>query len=130
MSGSLATARRACGGFAGVALAACSVSEPVVSDEAWVGSVTVSGNLTRTINESGSLWGGPGRLVEEASIGVPEGEDPYMLGAVGAVWATDTEIYVVDSQAPAVRVYDWQGVCRTRLCSATMTFLTRSRSIA
>jgi hypothetical protein len=34
------------------------------------------------INESGSVWGGTARLVEEASIGVEAGNERYMLGNV------------------------------------------------
>jgi len=45
-------------------------------------------------------------LVEEASIGVDVGEDPYMLGNPTAVWATEDRIFVVDGQIPALRVYD------------------------
>ena len=49
---------------------------------AWVGTITTEGNVTTVINESGSVWGGTATLVEEASIGVEIGEDPYMFGRV------------------------------------------------
>ena len=35
----------------------------------WVGTITTEGNVTTVVNESGSVWGGTARLVEEASIG-------------------------------------------------------------
>ena len=75
----------------------------------WVGTITTEGNVTTVINESGSVWGGTATLVEELSIGVDRGEEHYMFGRVASVWASDERIYVVDSQVPAVRVYDQQG---------------------
>jgi hypothetical protein len=75
----------------------------------WVGTITTAGNVTTVVNESGSVWGGEARLVEEASIGVEVGADAYMLGAVPSVWATHERLVVVDSQIPAVRVYDLDG---------------------
>ena len=54
--------------------------EPAGTDGTWVGTITTEGNLTTVVNESGSVWGGTATLVEEASIGVETGEDPYMLG--------------------------------------------------
>ncbi len=58
----------------------------------------------------------PGRsasLVEEVSIGVEVGEEPYMLGIVWGVAADEERIYVLDSQAPALRVYDSEGTYLT-----------------
>lgn len=49
-------------------------------------------------------------LVEEASIGVETGPEEYMFGGVGAVYATDERIYLIDRQVPAVRMYDHDGV--------------------
>lgn len=93
-----------------IATAACGgASNAGTSGVEWVGTVTTEGNVTTVLNESGSVWGGDVQLVEEASIGVDAGEDPYMLGSVAAVWATDDEIYVVDRQVPALRVYDMSG---------------------
>jgi len=89
---------------------ACSAERPETSsDTTWVGTITTEGNVTTVVNESGSVWGGNVALVEEASIGVDAGEDAYMLGAVRAVAATDGEIYVLDGQVPALRVYDMSG---------------------
>jgi len=75
----------------------------------WVGSITTEGNITTVINESGSVWGGVATLVEEASIGVDLGDDPYMLGSVRAVAVHNSEIYILDQQIPTIRVYDLAG---------------------
>ncbi len=91
-------------------LAACS-SEPAVEiGGPWVGTITTEGNVTTVFNESGSVWGGTATLVEEASIGVDQGADEYMLGFVGSVYGSDEHIYVVDRQTKLVRRYDHDGV--------------------
>ena len=95
-----------------VALVAVACASPEVPTEAagtWVGTVTTEGNVTTVVNESGSVWGGTATLVEEMSIGVEAGDEPYMFGRVGAVAATDDRIYVLDEQVPVVRVYDKEG---------------------
>ncbi len=79
-------------------------------EETWIGTITTAGNVTTVVNESGSVWGGTAKLVEEASIGVDAGPEEYMLGNVPDAFATDELIYVVDSQVPQVRVYDHSGV--------------------
>jgi len=89
---------------------ACSGEAPSNADGAWVGTVTAEGDITTVVNESGSVWGGPATLVEQASIGVETGPPEYMLGSIGGLWATGDEIYVIDFQAPAVRVYDYAGI--------------------
>jgi hypothetical protein len=90
--------------------AACSVGDEAQSTgEEWVGTVTTEGDVTTVVNQSGSLWGGRATLLEEASIGVEAGDDVYMLGNVRSVAASDDRIFVVDSQVPALRVYDWNG---------------------
>ncbi len=83
---------------------------PPAGSEAWVGTTTTEGGVTRVVNESGSVWAGEARLVEEVSIGVEAGADEYMFGELRGVWATDDRIYVLDAQVPAVRVYDFDGV--------------------
>lgn len=94
-----------------VALSACSWSEPEVADDGtWVGAITTEGGVTTVVNESGSVWGGAARLVEEASIGVEVGADEYMLGAVYAVYGSDDHIYLIDGQLNVVRRYDENGV--------------------
>jgi len=96
--------------LAALAVAACGPSAaPDEVDSVWVGTITTEGNVTTVINESGSVWGGTARLVEEASIGVDAGPDEYMFGTIGSVSAANGRIYLVDSQVPAVRVYDLDG---------------------
>ena len=91
--------------------AACSSGIPAAdSDGTWVGTITTEDNVTTVVNESGSVWGEEAQLVEEMSIGVDIGEDEYMLGAIRNVYATDEYIYLTDSQEPAVRVYDTDGL--------------------
>ncbi len=94
-----------------VLFAAACVAGERASDaqDTWVGTITTEGAATTVINESGSLWGGTATLVEEASIGVESGAEEYLLGEVMGVAASDREIFVVDGQVPALRVYDWNG---------------------
>jgi hypothetical protein len=96
--------------MAATLLPGCATQEPTASGaDEWVGTITTEGNVTTVVNQSGSVWAGAARLVEEASIGVESGSDPYMFGQVTAVWASHDRIYVVDWQVPAVRVYDLDG---------------------
>jgi len=93
------------------AIVACSPGTPDDTDGTWVGTITTEGNVTTVVNESGSVWGGTARLVEEASIGVEAGADEYMLSSVFSVFGTDEHIYVVDMDGPRlVRRYDHDGV--------------------
>jgi hypothetical protein len=96
--------------FAGLVGASCGAqagSHGAVAP--WVGTITTEGNVTTVVNESGSVWGGTARLVEEASIGVESGPEEYMFGQISALYATDDEIYVLDNSASKVRVYDLEG---------------------
>ena len=93
-----------------LALAACGGEEPVgAGSEPWQGTTTTEGDVTTVRTESGSVWQGTARLVEELSIGEEMGEEPFMLGRISAVAATDDRIYALDSQVPVVRVYDQEG---------------------
>ncbi len=78
-------------------------------DASWQGSVDANGDVTKVINESGSVWGGTAELVEEAAIGVGDGAAEYMLGGNVGIAATDERIYIVDPSVPAVRAYDYEG---------------------
>lgn len=90
--------------------AACSAADdPAASAGSWVGDITTTGNVTTVLNQSGSVWGGPATLVEEASIGVDTGEDAYMLGNVEGVAVAGERIYVLDRTVAKVRVYDLSG---------------------
>jgi hypothetical protein len=64
--------------------------------------------VVRTI--SGSVWGAPATLVEDLAIGVLEGPDELMFGAINDM-AVDAEggIYVFDGQVPALRYFDATG---------------------
>lgn len=93
-----------------VSLACASESERPDDSKEWVRSITREGNVTTVVDESGSVWGGTARLVEDLSIGVETGEDAYVFGAISGVAADESRIYVLDSQVPALRVYDHQGV--------------------
>ena len=89
---------------------ACSTESPESNaDGTWVGTITREGDVTTVINESGSVWGGTARLVEEASIGVEVGADEYMFGEVRGVFASAEHVYVVDRQVPIVRMYTLAG---------------------
>jgi len=79
------------------------------ADGTWAGTITTEGNVTTVINESGSVWGGMATLVEEASIGVLDGDDPYVFSQVRAVVANDERIFVIDALERIVRVYDMEG---------------------
>jgi len=94
-----------------LALSACVAPDAPdnAPDTTWVGTITTEGSVTTVMNESGSVWGGTATLVENLSIGVNRGEEPYMFGWVISLWATDERIYVVDNQVPALRVYDRAG---------------------
>lgn len=90
--------------------AACTVgASPENPAAEWVGTISTEDDVTTVINEAGSVWGGTAKLVEEASIGVDVGEDAYMLGYVHGIYATGDEIFVLDSQIPVLRVYDYEG---------------------
>jgi hypothetical protein len=93
------------------ALAACSGGgdgEPAGAEE-WRSETITAGNVTTVRTISGSIWGGTARLEEELSIGVEAGDDPYMLGSVRALATDGDEIFVLDQQVPAIRVYDAAG---------------------
>ena len=64
--------------------------------------------VVRTV--AGSLWGGTATLVPEVTIGVLDGPEEYMFGGiVSLAMGPDGTIYVMDQQAPALRVYNADG---------------------
>ena len=97
--------------IAAVGCVACGTSseDESIDAAAWVGTITTKGNVTTVVNEAGSVWGGEAQLVEELSIGVDTGEDPYMFGPIAGLAATEERIYVADDLAFAVRVYGHDG---------------------
>lgn len=93
-----------------IAVVACGCAPDLAeSTGGWVGTISEEGNLTTVYNESGSVWDGPARVVEEASIGLESGPDELMFGSIDYVYEHDGTIYVVDSQVPAVRMFDRDG---------------------
>ena len=77
--------------------------------EEWISETTAEGDVTTVRTISGSVWGGPGRLDEQLSIGVDQGEQPYMFGRIGGVGSYEERLYVLDTSVPVVRVYDASG---------------------
>lgn len=92
-----------------IAVAGCGVPAPEPTGEEWTGTVTSEGDATTVINESGSVWGDGASLVEEASIGVDSGAEPYLFGNVVGVGVADDRIFVLDAQVHLVRAYDLDG---------------------
>ncbi len=77
---------------------------------AWTAAVdTVADTITvRTL--SGSVWPDTAELVPEMTIGMFEGPDEYILGDVRGMAVTeDGEVYLLDTQVPALRKYDAEG---------------------
>jgi hypothetical protein len=91
-----------------IAAAACGGAEGEVPDLAMRTDTVGDTIIVRT--EHGSVWGSPPRLEEVVRIGALEGSDEYVFGRIAAVVvAPDGRIYVLDTQVPAVRVYDRAG---------------------
>ena len=88
---------------------ACAGESVVEGDGEWHGTITTEGDVTTVVNESGSVWGGTATLVEEASIGVAEGEEAYMFADILSLAASGDRIYVLEMTPPVVRVYDLDG---------------------
>lgn len=70
--------------------------------------------VVRTV--AGRVWADDATLIPEVVIGVLDGAEEYMFGAIRsiAVGPAD-EIYVMDAQVPALRVYDPDGGYRATL---------------
>lgn len=59
---------------------------------------------------AGSTWGAEAELVPEVTIGVIEGDERYMFGAIHSIAVgEDGRIFVMDGQLRALRVYDADG---------------------
>jgi hypothetical protein len=92
-----------------VSLAGGCSSDTAGAEGAWEHEI-VEGDGVRTVRTlGGSVWGGEARLEEEASIGVAEGPDEYLLGSVRSICLDGGKVYVLDADVPAVRVYDASG---------------------
>jgi hypothetical protein len=95
--------------FALLAIACGGGAAPEDAGHEWQATTTTEGDRTVVRTHSGSVWGGPAQMVEEAAIGVEVGEEHYMLGQVVSVAASPDRIYVLDASIPVVRVYDMAG---------------------
>lgn len=93
--------------FLFLVLSGCTGSSAV--GDGWVHETHQEGQVKTVRTVSGSVWGGTATLVEEASIGVLEGADEYMLGNVSSLCAYDGRIYLIDRQVPVIRMYDYDG---------------------
>jgi hypothetical protein len=76
----------------------------------WTAAIDSVGDTVVIRTVSGSVWGDTATLVEEMRIGMFEGPDEYMLGNVRSLAVSLAgEIYLMDSQVPALRKYGPDG---------------------
>lgn len=88
---------------------ACGGAESGPGPVEWRAQVDTLGDTIVVRTLEGSEWG-PAELVPEMRMGVVEGEDHEMLGQVtGLTVSPDGDIYLYDSQVPALRKYDAGG---------------------
>ncbi len=93
-------------------VAACTGAEGGSGEGAggWQATVDTVGDTVTVRTVAGSVWGGTVYLEEEMRIGMFEGPDEYMLGNIRSMAVTDEgEIYLFDSQVPALRKYGPDG---------------------
>lgn len=95
-------------------LAACSSGGTNGNGTAWEATYDTIGDTIVVRTVAGSVWGDTAQLVPEVSIGMFDGPEEYMFGdIVSLAMADDGTIYVMDRQAPALRVYNADGSYRT-----------------
>jgi hypothetical protein len=76
----------------------------------WQAVTDTVGDTIVVHTTAGSLWGSPHSLEPELRIGVVEGDDAYMFGSIrGLAVSADGDIFVVDTQVPALRKYGPDG---------------------
>jgi len=76
----------------------------------WIAVVDTVADTVVVRTVSGSMWGDTANLIPEMRIGVLDGADEYMLGEVRSLAVSDSgEIYLMDSQVPALRKYSAEG---------------------
>jgi len=75
----------------------------------WQGTIVEEGSTLTVRTTSGSVWGGEGRLTEEAAIGTETRIQNDLLGRVMGIEATTDHIFVADGVFVMVRVYDMAG---------------------
>ena len=76
---------------------------------AWRHETTTENGRTTVRTLGGSVWEGKARLEEQASIGSTDGPDEYLLARPYGLASDGERIFVLDTQVPVVRAYDWQG---------------------
>jgi hypothetical protein len=88
---------------------ACS-TETRATRASWQAETDTVGDTVVVRTIAGSTFGGPVDLVPEISIGTLEGQDYEMLGSISGLAVDDAgNIYVYDSQVPALRKYGPDG---------------------
>ena len=91
-----------------IGLSACG-TDPSPSGPATV--VETIGDTTSVRTLAGSVWGAGATLVPEVSIGELHGPEEYLFGSIGSIAVDDDRnVYVLDTQAQHVRVFDSAGV--------------------
>jgi hypothetical protein len=94
----LGTVAAACGGGGGG------------GGQAWQAVIDTVGDTVVVHTTSGGAWPDTAALVSEMRFGVFDGPDEFMFGSVSALAVSpDGEIYVTDTQVPAVRKYSAEG---------------------
>lgn len=94
--------------------AACSTGETSNRSLAWVAEHDTVGDTVIVRTVSGSIWGDTAELVPDVTIGMLDGPEEYMLGSiVSLAVGNDGTIYAMDTQVPALRVYEPDGTYRT-----------------
>lgn len=76
----------------------------------WVGSEERIGDTVIVTTESGQVWPGPPRLVEELRIGALDGPNEYQFGMITDLTVDEQGgIYAFDGHVPALRYYSAEG---------------------
>lgn len=98
--------------YIGVALLIAACGAPG-DGERWTGSVeTLPNGAVRVTNPRDGVWeaGAPWHLVPEIAIGVVEGPEPEVFGAISGLEVDDAgRIYVLDRQANELRIFAPDG---------------------
>jgi hypothetical protein len=89
------------------ALTACESGD---APDRWQVAIDTVGDTITVRTVAGSVWPEPYHLEEEVRIGVIDGDDAYMLGSIrGMAVSPSGDIYVIDTQVPALRRYGPDG---------------------
>jgi hypothetical protein len=95
--------------FVAVAITACA-DEAARSASEWQAVVDTVGDTVVVRTIAGSVWGGTAHLEAEATIGVMEGPDEYLIGEPRSIAVgPDGAIYLLDTQVPVLRAYAPDG---------------------